>query len=80
MKRYVKASADKEYTEHIKATLFDYIAEGNEEIDGVPADRLAERIEALYPDYTIEDILRLSYEEGIYLAEAVEQLEEDEGE
>lgn len=63
--------------EHIKAEIFDWLADEWMEIDGVPADKVIERIAALSPDYTVENVLDRAAYFGIGIVEALEEIEEE---
>ena len=65
--------------EHIKAVIFDYLADYMLDIDGIPAQEFVERVNTLEPDFTIEDLIDYTYDEGETLASALEHFEESLG-
>ena len=79
MKRVVNATTGKSTsTEYIKNRLFDIMcSDYSAEIDGVPAEEVADRIEALRPYFDVDDVVDLMYDEGITLVEALIQIEND---
>lgn len=79
MKKVVKATTGRSTSmEYIKNKLFDIMCEDYfAEINGVPANEVAERVEALGPYFDIDDVEDLMYEEGLDFVDALKQIESD---
>lgn len=88
MKLYIKNSdevvsateitASSSFEDDIKVELFDYLANyGSLYVEGdYPALKYVERVKALAPAYTINDVLDYAFEEGESLVAALEHFEE----
>lgn len=75
------ASKDKLHSkDYIKTALFDWLTDYYTlDIDGVPADVVVSSVEALPPEYNINDVFNLAMDEGIGFVEALEMIEKEVG-
>ena len=78
MKKVIKATTGRSTsTEYIKCRLFDYLCDYMLDVDGYPAEQVVARVENLSPYFDIDDVIDLSYDEGITFTEALKQIEDE---
>ena len=62
--------------DYIKCELFDWLCDYEDfEIDGVPATEIVERIQAMRPEFGIDDVLYVASELSVSIVEALEHVE-----